>query len=270
MVAFRSKQWRAMPIPAGANQSRHSGENGKLGLEARLPAIQRKALHRRTWATAMRNRGNRIKKPARQIAEHGAAGLPPSKWWERWRAAGTQPPTNRLLLRTGTGRGRERDSLGRGEDFYGDGEKVVPTQWCRGKGLPAMFCLLTMLCPILSPVSAPRSAVTVWDGACPPLSRLLLFTAPQPGQHPSSELRYQWGLGTWVCKPQPAVLHEGPQGTMTGGPGEGRALQWGDGLPQHSPHWKTSMDRDEAAPAPGPTREICRWFLGNFWADGRE
>lgn len=38
MVAFRSKQRRAMPIPAGANQSRHPGEHGKLGLEAWLPA----------------------------------------------------------------------------------------------------------------------------------------------------------------------------------------------------------------------------------------
>lgn len=40
MVAFRSKQRRAMPIPAGANQSHHPGEHGKLSLEAWLPATR--------------------------------------------------------------------------------------------------------------------------------------------------------------------------------------------------------------------------------------
>lgn len=82
MVAFRSKQRRAMPIPAGANQSRHSGENGKLGLEARLPAIQRKALYKQAWAAAMRNQGNRIKETSRQTAEHSAyaLGCSQSKW----------------------------------------------------------------------------------------------------------------------------------------------------------------------------------------------
>lgn len=177
MVAFRSKQRRAMPIPAGANQSRHSGENGKLGLEARLPTIQRKALHRQMWAAAMRNQGNGIKKTSRQTAEHGAMGLPRSKWWERRRAAGAQPPTNWLLLRAGTGRGRERGSLGRGEKFCGEGEKAVRMRWCPGKGLPAMLCLLAMLCPIPSPASTPHSAVSVWDGDCPPLPPLLLSTA---------------------------------------------------------------------------------------------
>lgn len=90
MVAFRSKQRRAMPIPTGANQSRHSGENSKLGLEVRLPAIQRKALHRKTWAAAMRNQGNRIEKPSRQTAEHNTEVHSQSKQWERRRAAGTQ------------------------------------------------------------------------------------------------------------------------------------------------------------------------------------
>lgn len=92
MVAFRSKQRRAMPIPAGANQSHHSGENGKLGLEARLPAIQRKALHKQTWAAAMRNQGNRIKETLRQTAEHGAGGMgcSHSKWQQRQQAAGAQ------------------------------------------------------------------------------------------------------------------------------------------------------------------------------------
>lgn len=92
MVAFRSKQRRAMPIPAGANQSHHSGENGKLGLEARLPAIQRKALHKQTWAAAMRNQGNRIKETPRQTAEHGAGamGCSQSKWQQRQQAAGAQ------------------------------------------------------------------------------------------------------------------------------------------------------------------------------------
>lgn len=104
MVAFRSKQQRAMPIPAGANQSHHSGENSKLGLEVRLPAIQRKALHRRTWAAAVRNQGNRIKKTSKQTAERGVTGLPRSKWWERRRAAKAQPPITWLLLHTGTGR----------------------------------------------------------------------------------------------------------------------------------------------------------------------
>lgn len=208
MVAFRSKQRRAMPIPAGANQSRHSGENGKLGLEARLPAIQRKALHRRTWAAAMRNRGNGIKKPSRQTAEHSATGLPRSKWWERRRAAGAQPPTSRLLLRPGMGRERKRDLLGRGEKVCGDGEKAAPKWWCQGKRLPAALCLPTMLCP--APLSTPRNAVSAWDGDCPPLSQLLLLTVPQPEQHLSSRLGYQQGLGSWVSKPRPALLHGGP------------------------------------------------------------
>ena len=177
---------------------------------------------------------------------------------------------DRLLPRADTGRGRERGSLGRGEKFCRDGEEAVPTQWCHRKGLPAMLCLLMMLCLMPSSVSAPRSVVSLWDGDCPPLPWLLLFMAPQPGQHPSSELRYQRGLGTWVCKPHLALLCWGGQGTTARGPGEGRALQWGDGLTQYNPHQETSMDRAEAAPTPGPTREMCHWFLDSFWADGRE
>lgn len=137
MVAFRSKQRRAMPIPAGANQSRHSGENGKLGLEARLPAIQRKALHRRTWAAAMRNQGNGIKKPSRQTAEHGATGLPRSKWWERQRAAGAQQtrigPTgcSHALARGGEGKGV---CWGGERSFAGMGRRLFPRGGATGRG----------------------------------------------------------------------------------------------------------------------------------------
>lgn len=57
------------------------GKKGKLGLEARLPEIQKKALHRQMQAAAMRNQGNGIKKPSRQTAEHCATDLPQSKRW---------------------------------------------------------------------------------------------------------------------------------------------------------------------------------------------
>lgn len=111
---------------------------------------------------------------------------------------------DRLLPRTGTGRGRERGLLGRGEKFCRDGEEAVPMRWCHRKGLPAM-----MLCPIPSSASTHHSVVSAWNGDRAPLPQLLLFMAPQPGQHPSSELRYQQGLGTWVYKPHLALLHGG-------------------------------------------------------------
>lgn len=60
------------------------------------------------------------------------------------------------------------------------------------------------------------------------------------------------------------------QGTTAAGLGEGRALQWGGGLPQYNPHQETSMDRAETGATPGSTGEICHWFLGSFLADGRE
>ena len=125
----------------------------------------------------------------------------------------------RLLSRAGIGRGRERGLLGRGDKFHRDGEEAVPTQWCCGKGLPLMLCLLISLCPTPSPVSTPCSVVSAWNGDWPPLPWLLLFMVPQPRQRPSSELWYQWGLGMWVCKPHLSLLHGGAQGTMVEGLG---------------------------------------------------
>lgn len=81
----------------------------------------------------------------------------------------------------------------------------------------------------LPDLHTPQRCFCVRWGLSPTATAPALHT-PQPGQCPSSELGYQWGLGTWVCKPQPALLCRGAQGTMAGGPGEGRTLWWGDGL----------------------------------------
>lgn len=148
MVAARSKQRRAMPIPAGANQSRHPGENGKLGLEARLPASQRKAPHRRTWAAAMRNQGNGMQNQGNGMQNHAGSqqSAAPPAFVRSPALSGCCP----ALARGGEGKG----VCWGGESTFGEmGWVLLPS--CvvgLGKGLPELLC--PALRPQLSPCQA--------------------------------------------------------------------------------------------------------------------
>ncbi|EOB07686.1 hypothetical protein Anapl_10376 [Anas platyrhynchos] len=100
-----------MPIPAGANQSRHPGENGKLGLEARLPASQRKAPRRRTWAAAMRNQGNGMQNQGNGMQNHAGSqqSAAPPAFVRSPALSGCCP----ALARGGEGKGRWHGSVPR-------------------------------------------------------------------------------------------------------------------------------------------------------------
>lgn len=158
--------------------------------------------------------------------------------------------------------------MGRGEKFCGDGERAADTQWRRGKGLTVHDALANPLACLHTPQCC---SCVDWGMSHTATSPAL----PSPTATGNIPPLTSGTSGDWACgsaNPRRLCSMAGARAPQRGIQGKEECCGGDIGLPQHSPHWETSMGRTKASPeaTPGPRREIRHWFLGNFWADGRE